>query len=249
MEDSFPGKVDQENGSIDSLPEYSNAVSSENPGDGMNLIDEDGATEEKVTRMLVNKKDLLDTVSDPIDCEEKTSIRQTTSRELNGACANEQSTTESKSSNLMVPRKDEDLPCSNNSEDDIDSTSTQGTDTASLAETSSELPDSHPQINDSLVAECGKVRSTDRKSEASGKGETLESEGENLSKDKLVKDANNTKNDNEEAEDTWMDILGNGLLKKRVNTEFLKPLIPLKSQVIICNNYIAPFCNLHVKQS
>ncbi|KAK2550347.1 Peptidyl-prolyl cis-trans isomerase FKBP8 [Acropora cervicornis] len=218
MEDSFPGKVDQENGSIDSLPEYSNAVSTENPGDGMSSIDEDGATE-KVTRILGHKKDLLDTVSDPIDCEEKTSIWQTTSRELNGACENEQSTTESKSSNLMVPRKDEDLPRSNNSEDDIDSTSTQGVDTASLAETSSELPDSQPQINDSLVAECGEVRSTDRKSEASGKGETLESEGENLSKDKLVKDADTIKNDNEEAQDTWMDILGNGLLKKRLLRE------------------------------
>lgn len=221
MEDSFPGKVDQENGFIDSLPEHSNAVSTENPGDGMSSIDEDGTTEEKVTRILGHKKDLLDTVSDPIDnCEEKTSIWQTTSRELNGTCENEQSTTEGKSSNLMVPRKDEDLPCSNNSEDDIDSTSTQEADKASLAETNSELPDSQPQINDSLVAECGEVRSTDRKSEASGKGETLESEGENLSKDKLVKDADTIKNDNEEAQDTWMDILGNGLLKKRVNTEF-----------------------------
>ena len=222
MEDSFSSKVDQENGFIDSLPEDSKAVSTENQGDGMNSIDENGAREENITRILGSKKDLLGTVSDPIDCEEKTSISQTRSRELNGACANEQSETESKSSNFMVPRKDEDLPCSNNSEDDIASnTYTQGKDTVSLHETSPELPDSLPQVNGRFVAECGNVRSTDRKSEATGKGETLESEGENHCKDKLVKDGNTATNDNKEAEDTsWMDILGNGLLKKRVNTEF-----------------------------
>lgn len=154
-----------------------------------------------------NGTDMLDLVSR----EEKTETRETSSDKLNELTAQEQSTTEASNRNSLESEEHENL-LSDNIEEEGSAPSTkvdQETNPPELSHTQSEInssPKSSPVDHDH-----GSHRSPDRKSkdeyrkiksEVTGEGETSESEGE--------------EKDSDQSQDTWMDILGNGLLKKRV---------------------------------
>lgn len=154
-----------------------------------------------------NGTDMLDLVSR----EEKTETRETSSDKLNELTAQEQSTTEASNRNSLESEEHENL-LSDNIEEEGSAPSTkvdQETNPPGLSHTQSEInssPKSSPVDHDH-----GSHRSPDRKSkdeyrkiksEVTGEGETSESEGE--------------EKDSDQSQDTWMDILGNGLLKKRV---------------------------------
>lgn len=161
-----------------------------------------------------NGTDMLDLVSR----EEKTETRETSSDKLNELTAQEQSTTEASNWNSLESEEHENL-LSDNIEQEESAPSTkvesQETNPPELSHTQSEInssPKSSPVDHDH-----GSHRSPDRKSkdeyrkiksEVTGEGETSESEGE--------------EKDSDQSQDTWMDILGNGLLKKRVMSTYAK---------------------------
>lgn len=156
----------------------------------------------------------------PVSREEKPETRETSSDKLNELTTQEQSTTEAPNWNSLESEEHENL-LSDNIEQEESAPSTkvesQETNPPELSHTQSEInssPKSSPVDHDH-----GSHRSPDRKSkdeyrkiksEVTGEGETSESEGE--------------EKDSDQSQDTWMDILGNGLLKKRVNVNICKAL-------------------------
>ena len=149
---------------------------------------------------------------DPVSSEEKREPRETSSVKLNELTTQEQASTETLNRDSLESEGHENLP-SNNIEQEESAFSTEEkpheTNPPELSHTQSEInssPKSSPVEHDH-----GSHRSPDRKSkdeyrkiksEVTGEGETSESEGE--------------EKDPDQSQDTWMDILGNGLLKKRV---------------------------------
>jgi len=143
--------------------------------------------------------------------EEKSEKGETSSDKLNELTTQEDHTEETPNSDSLESEEHEHL--SNNIEQEESAPNTketpQETNTPELSHTHS---DSNSSPKSSAVDhDHGSHRSPDRKSkdeyrkikcEVTGEGETSESEGEE-------KDSN-------QSQDTWMDILGNGLLKKRV---------------------------------
>lgn len=211
-------KFDHEKGEIDSLPEDNNAVNTDNFRDELKSLEEHGVDEKKIPRMDGSK--IYN--SNSVECEEKTA---TSSNELNGIATNDQPTTENPNSNSLVAQKEEDLPRSDSDEGDIASSTLAQVIDQALHETNSQLI--KPEINGIPGTESGSHRSPDKnskeeyrkiKNEVTGEGETSESEGEANGFKDTTAEKETTANDNVD-KDTWMDILGNGLLKKRVLQE------------------------------
>ena len=155
-----------------------------------------------------NGTDMLD----PVSREEKTETRETSSGKLNELTAEQQFTTETPNRNSLESEEHENLLINNIEQEEsapIAKEDPQETDTPELSHTQSEINSS--QKSSPVDHDHGSHRSPDRKSkdeyrkiksEVTGEGETSESEGE--------------EKDSDQSQDTWMDILGNGLLKKRV---------------------------------
>ena len=137
--------------------------------------------------------------------------------ELNGDATDEKLPTEE---NVLVSEKGDDMFSKNL---EVESNVTE--------ESNSELPDTKSETNntssavsfESSHADGGSHRSPDRKSKAeyrkiksevTGEGETSESEDDD---ETTEKNSSSTHAVDQET-DTWMDLLGNGLLKKRVIT-------------------------------
>jgi len=148
----------------------------------------------------------------PVSSEEKSETREACSNELNELKTPEQSATGTPNKDSLESEEHENLLSNNiDQEESASSTKedTQETNPPELSHTQAEInssPKSSPVEHDH-----GSHRSPDRKSkdeyrkiksEVTGEGETSESEGE--------------EKDSDQSQDTWMDILGNGLLKKRV---------------------------------
>ena len=148
----------------------------------------------------------------PVESKEKSEIGETSSDKLNELTTQEQSITGTPNRDSVQSEEHENLLSNNiDQEESAPSTKedTQETDPPELSHTQAEInssPKSSPVEHDH-----GSHRSPDRKSkdeyrkiksEVTGEGETSESEGE--------------EKDSDQSRDTWMDILGNGLLKKRV---------------------------------
>ena len=150
---------------------------------------------------------MLDSASN----EEKSEKGETSSDKLNELTAQKHSTVEISNRDSLESEEHEHL--ANNIEQQESAPSTketpQETNTPELSHIQSDN-NSSPKSS-AVDHDHGSHRSPDRKSkdeyrkikcEVTGEGETSESEGEE-------KDSN-------QSQDTWMDILGNGLLKKRV---------------------------------
>lgn len=149
-------------------------------------------------------------VLNPVSSEEKSEARETSSDKINDFTTQEQSTTETPIRDSLESVEHENLPSSNiDLEESVPSTEANP---LQLSHTQSDI-DSSPKSSP-VEHDHGSHRSPDRKSkdeyrkiksEVTGEGETSESEGE--------------EKDSDQSRDTWMDILGNGLLKKRVLRE------------------------------
>ena len=139
--------------------------------------------------------------------------------ELNGDATEEKLTAEE---NVLVSEKDDDMFSKNLEVEVTESNVTE--------ESNSELPDTKSESNNTSSAvsfegshaDGGSHRSPDRKSKAeyrkiksevTGEGETSESEDDDETTEK-----NSSAHAMDQEADTWMDLLGNGLLKKRVIT-------------------------------
>ena len=148
----------------------------------------------------------------PVSSEEKSETKETSSDKINDLTAQEQSTTETPIRDSLESEEHEKLPSNNiDQEESFPSTeeNLQETNPPELSHTQSDI-DSSPKSSP-VEHDHGSHRSPDRKSkdeyrkiksEVTGEGETSESEGE--------------EKDSDQSRDPWMDILGNGLLKKRV---------------------------------
>ena len=140
--------------------------------------------------------------------------------ELNGDATEEKLPTKE---NVLVSEKDDDMFSKNLEVEVTESNVTE--------ESNSELPDTKSESNntssavsfESSHADGGSHRSPDRKSKAeyrkiksevTGEGETSESEDDDETTEK-----NSSAHAMDQEADTWMDLLGNGLLKKRVITD------------------------------
>lgn len=155
-----------------------------------------------------NETDVLN----PVSSEEKSEAREMSSDKINDLTAQEQSTTETLIRDSLESEEHEKLPSSNiDLEESVPSTeeNPHEKNPPQLSHTQSDI-DSSPKSSP-VEHDHGSHRSPDRKSkdeyrkiksEVTGEGETSESEGE--------------EKDSDQSRDTWMDILGNGLLKKRV---------------------------------
>ena len=176
-------------------------------------------------------------VPDPIASEEQSEIKNTNSIEPDGVATNKQPAT---NTNVLGSDKDENLLSSNLEEEVTDANTSVKLHQLGSQESNSELPNASSETNvssksasESSAAEGGSHRSPDRKSkveyrkiksEVTGEGETSESEGEDNKKDTTKKDSpglETTESGSDQPPESWMDILGNGLLKKRVKS-FLK---------------------------
>ena len=150
----------------------------------------------------------------PVSSEEESETKETSSDKINDLTAQEQSTTETPIRVSLESEEHQNLSSNNkliDQEESVPSTeeNSQETNPPELSHTQSDInssPKSSPVEHDH-----GSHRSPDRKSkdeyrkiksEVTGEGETSESEGEEKHSD--------------QSRDPWMDILGNGLLKKRV---------------------------------
>ena len=150
----------------------------------------------------------------PVSSEEKSETRETSSDKINDLTAEEQTTTETPISDSLESEEHQNLSSNNkliDQEESFPSTeeNPQETNPPELSHTQSDI-DSSPKSSP-VEHDHGSHRSPDRKSkdeyrkiksEVTGEGETSESEGE--------------EKDSDQSRDPWMDILGNGLLKKRV---------------------------------
>ena len=234
---SLSAKSDQINDIIDSLPEENSEKKGDYLEDENKLIVEDVSEEQKAARTESLQKENTSNMENPVASEETVEVQETSNHEMNGVGTDEQSTTESPSINTPESGKPENLHSSTNiDEDDIASNTLARVQDQALnsQEANSELTNSQSDScvnskhsSESPGVEGGSHRSPDRKSkveyrkiksEVTGEGETSESEGEENNKDTTEKDLKTTDNDNGAAKDTWMDILGNGLLRKRVIT-------------------------------
>lgn len=151
-------------------------------------------------------------VLNPVSSEEKSEAREPSSDKINDLTAQEQSTIETPIRDSLESEEHEKLPSSNiDLEESVPSTeeNPHEANPPQLSHTQSDI-DSSPKSSP-VEHDHGSHRSPDRKSkdeyrkiksEVTGEGETSESEGE--------------EKDSDQSRDTWMDILGNGLLKKRV---------------------------------
>ena len=182
--------------------------------DSKTSLAENSDQEEKpaVHRTMENGTNILDS-------SDRTEISETSSEKLNELTTTEQPATETPKLNSLEPEEQE-KALDNNVEKEENSASAKTS--LNTHQTESELSQSLAESNSSSKDyqegsaadhESGSHRSPDRKSKAeyrkiksevTGEGETSESEGEE-------KDL-----DTDQSQDTWMDILGNGLLKKRV---------------------------------
>ncbi|XP_020625930.1 uncharacterized protein LOC110063302 [Orbicella faveolata] len=164
--------------------------------------------DEHTSLEVENGTDMLD----PVSSGEKSETRETSSNKLNELTTQEQSTTETPNRVSLESEKRENLLSDNIDQEESAASTKENQQEANppeLSHTQSEInssPKSSPVEHDH-----GSHRSPDRKSkdeyrkiksEVTGEGETSESEGE--------------EKDSDQSQDTWMDILGNGLLKKRV---------------------------------
>lgn len=165
-------------------------------------------------------------ILDPVSSEEKTETSETRSEKLNELITKEQSSTETPNRNSLESEERENLLTNNIEEEesassaDREGLNSQEGDLPELSHSQSEIKSS-PKSS-SADHDHGSHRSPDRKSkdeyrkiksEVTGEGETSESEGEE-------KDSETGTRDSDESKDTWMDMLGNGLLKKRVINRF-----------------------------
>lgn len=256
MEETLSPNSDQEKDLKvkDTPPEEDIATKADNFEDEKKLFLEDEVGELKVTQTeSVQVKNTLNSTSNPDDTSEgKNEIRETSSHEVNGFERDEQFTTEVPKVNALSSEEhDNSLNSTSNFEGDDIASRTLARDEHSVnsKETNLEHADSRYEINastenslDSSGVEGGSHRSPDRKtkieyrkikSEVTGEGETSESEGEDSTKDKTEKQLNVAAND-AQAKDTWMDILGNGLLKKRVITPCILNLFPYCKLPVTC---------------
>ncbi|KAL9986993.1 hypothetical protein ACROYT_G001226 [Oculina patagonica] len=211
---------------IMSSPEENNATKAVGSEDGFKdkktSFTENESREEKPDEQesLENGTDILD----PVSNEEKTETSETSSEILNELITKEQSTTETPNRNSLESGELENLSTNNIEEEENASSAKEG---LNSQETNLlEVSHSHSEIKGSPKSSSadhdhGSHRSPDRKSkdeyrkiksEVTGEGETSESEGEE-------KDSETGTRDSDESKDTWMDMLGNGLLKKRVLRE------------------------------
>lgn len=256
MEETLSPNSDQEKDLKvkDTPPEEDIATKADNFEDEKKLFLEDEVGELKVTQTeSVQVKNTLNSTSNPDDTSEgKNEIRETSSHEVNRFERDEQFTTEVPKVNALSSEEhDNSLNSTSNFEGDDIASRTLARDEHSVnsKETNLEHADSRYEINastenslDSSGVEGGSHRSPDRKtkieyrkikSEVTGEGETSESEGEDSTKDKTEKQLNVAAN-NAQAKDTWMDILGNGLLKKRVITPCILNLFPYCKLPVTC---------------
>lgn len=160
-------------------------------------------------------------ILDPVSSEEKSEISETSSEKLNELTTKEQSATEKLNRNSSESEKLEDLPTNGEiASSTNDKLNLKETNLPEISHSQSEIK-SRPSSS-SVEHEHGSHRSPDRKSkdeyrkiksEVTGEGETSESEGED-------KGLETSKPDSDQTEDPWMDMLGNGLLKKRVINNF-----------------------------
>lgn len=149
---------------------------------------------------------------DPVLSEEKSEARERSSDKLNEFTIQEQPTVQMPNRDSLELEKHENLRTNNIEEKESVLSikeNPQETNPRELSRTTSDI-DSSPKSSP-VEHDHGSHRSPDRKSkdeyrkiksEVTGEGETSESEGE--------------EKDSDQSRDPWMDILGNGLLKKRV---------------------------------
>ena len=202
---------------ITSSPEQNNVKKSKESEDDFvgeetsfieNESREQKTADEHKSLEVENGTDMLD----PVASEEKSETREASSNELNELTTQEQSTTGTPNRDSLESEEHENLLANNiDQEESAPSTKedTQETNPPELPHTQAEI-NSIPKSS-AVEHDHGSHRSPDRKSkdeyrkiksEVTGEGETSESEGE--------------EKDSDQSQDTWMDILGNGLLKKRV---------------------------------
>ena len=191
---------------------------------GIEIEDGKRITENDSQEQKQDEHKTLETNGTNISSGEKTEIRETSSEKLN-ELTQEQSSTELSNVNSLESEEHENLLNSNIKLDEESAPSTEAR--LNSKDTHSDICHYHSKSNSSpndfsessaVEHDSGSHRSPDRKSkveyrkiksEVTGEGETSESEGEE-------KDSDTSARDNEQSQDTWMDILGNGLLKKRV---------------------------------
>ena len=233
ISDSLSAKSGQINDIMTSLPQGNNVEKGDGFEDEKKLLVDDETREEKEAQTESLQVESRTEMLDPVASEGKSEMRETSTHELNGVGTDEQTTTEIPNINALASEKHENLLSSNiEEEEDIASNTSAGLDQLiSVQQTNSELsvePESNvssKHSSESSGVEGGSHRSPDRKSkveyrkiksEVTGEGETSESEGEENNKETTENGLENSAHDGDQAKDTWMDILGNGLLKKRV---------------------------------
>lgn len=204
---------------IKTSPEENNVPKVVGREDEKTIFTESGSQEQKPDGQESLKVENGTDILDPVSSEEKTEISETSSEKLNELAKKEQFTTETSKRNSLESEKHENLLTNNTvvqDKESASSTNSQVTNLPELSHPQSEIKSSPKSSSDDH--EHGSHRSPDRKSkdeyrkiksEVTGEGETSESEGEE-------KDLETSKLDSEQSKDTWMDMLGNGLLKKRV---------------------------------
>ena len=213
--ESLPVKNDQINDVIASLPEEKSVSKKDDFKEEEKIL-----TEEDPENQISSQPESLQVSDVHIASKQTGELTPTNGIELNGDATGEKLPTEE---NVLVSEKDDDMFSKNLEVDVIESNVTE--------ESNSELPDTKSESNissavsfESSHADGGSHRSPDRKSKAeyrkiksevTGEGETSESEDDD---DTTEKKSSAPAKDQET--DTWMDLLGNGLLKKRVITMY-----------------------------
>jgi len=226
-------KSDQINDIVASRPEETNVKKEDGCGDEKKLLIGEETQEQKDAQIERLQVDNTTDMSNPVSSEEKSELGETGTQDLNGVETDENPTTKTPNLNALASEKNENL-LSSNSEGDIASNTSARLDQLSSQEADSELTNgqsestvSSKNCSESSAVEGGSHRSPDRKSkveyrkiksEVTGEGETSESEGEENNKDVAENELQSTEHDDDQPKDTSMDILGNGLLKKRVIT-------------------------------
>lgn len=233
ISESLTAKSDQINDIVASRPEETNVKKEDGFGDEKKLLIGEETQEQKDAQNERLQVDNTTDMSNPVSSEEKSELGETSTQDLNGVETDENPTTKTPNLNALASEKNENL-LSSNSEGDIASNTSARLDQLSSQEADSELTNgqsestvSSKNCSESSAVEGGSHRSPDRKSkveyrkiksEVTGEGETSESEGEENNKDVAENDLQSTEHDDDQLKDTSMDILGNGLLKKRVIT-------------------------------
>lgn len=213
--ESLPVKNDQINDVIASLPEEKSVSKKDDFKEEEKIL-----TEEDPENQISSQPESLQVSDVHIASKQTGELTPTNGIELNGDATDEKLPTEE---NVLVSEKDDDMFSKNLEVDVIESNVTE--------ESNSGLPDTKSESNissavsfESSHADGGSHRSPDRKSKAeyrkiksevTGEGETSESEDDDDTTEK-----NPSAHAKDQETDTWMDLLGNGLLKKRVITMY-----------------------------